>query len=114
MAKKNDHFWRSGQGIVAGLFIAAVSYFLLIEHRQHLFEYLPYLILLACPLMHVFMHGGHGHGKHQHDDDKESSEPLSFEQKQQKNSDYRDGYIEGIKVAREEKKGKNKEKDDAR
>jgi hypothetical protein len=24
---------------------------------------LPWLILLACPLMHIFMHGGHGgHG----------------------------------------------------
>jgi hypothetical protein len=22
---------------------------------------LPYLILLACPLMHLFMHRGHGH-----------------------------------------------------
>jgi hypothetical protein len=28
---------------------------------------LPYLLLLACPLMHVFMHGGHGgHGGHDH------------------------------------------------
>jgi hypothetical protein len=23
---------------------------------------LPYLVFLACPLMHIFMHGGHGHG----------------------------------------------------
>lgn len=27
--------------------------------------YLPWLVLLACPLMHVFMHGGHQHGGHQ-------------------------------------------------
>jgi hypothetical protein len=26
---------------------------------------LPYLLLLACPLMHVFMHRGHGAG-HKH------------------------------------------------
>jgi hypothetical protein len=34
-------------------------------------EWLPYLILLACPLMHLFMHHGHGHGHkpHRHDDD---------------------------------------------
>jgi hypothetical protein len=26
---------------------------------------LPWLLILACPLMHVFMHGGHGgHGGH--------------------------------------------------
>jgi hypothetical protein len=23
---------------------------------------LPWLLLAACPLMHAFMHGGHGHG----------------------------------------------------
>jgi hypothetical protein len=23
---------------------------------------LPWLFLAACPLMHLFMHGGHGHG----------------------------------------------------
>jgi hypothetical protein len=26
---------------------------------------LPWLLLAACPLMHLFMHGGHGgHGDH--------------------------------------------------
>jgi hypothetical protein len=26
---------------------------------------LPFLLLLACPLMHLFMHHGHGgHGRH--------------------------------------------------
>jgi hypothetical protein len=24
--------------------------------------YLPFLVLLACPLMHMFMHHGHHHG----------------------------------------------------
>ena len=39
--------------------------FLLVEHRQHLFQWLPFLLLALCPLMHVFMHGGHGgHGGH--------------------------------------------------
>jgi hypothetical protein len=35
---------------------------LIIEHRPHLFGWLPYLIILACPLMHLFMHRGHHHG----------------------------------------------------
>jgi len=35
-----------------------------VEHRVHLFGVLPYLFLLACPLMHVFMH--HGHRGHRH------------------------------------------------
>ncbi|UPT76065.1 MAG: DUF2933 domain-containing protein [Elusimicrobiota bacterium] len=39
------------------------------EHRGHLLRALPYLILLACPLMHLF-HGRAHQGKHeeaQHD-----------------------------------------------
>lgn len=42
-------------------FFAAVALFYLwSEHRAHLFGVLPYLLLLACPLMHFFMHGHHG------------------------------------------------------
>jgi hypothetical protein len=32
---------------------------------------LIYLPLLACPLMHFFMHGKHGHGGHDHHADPE-------------------------------------------
>ena len=35
---------------------------LLIEHFTHVLGVLPYLLILACPLMHFFMHGKHGHG----------------------------------------------------
>ena len=54
-------FWRSRYGIGLLVFGAVAAYFLLIEHRAHLFGALPFLLLLACPLMHVFMHRGHGH-----------------------------------------------------
>lgn len=41
-----------------------LGFFLLSEHRAHLFGALPFLLILACPLMHVFMHKGHGkHGQ---------------------------------------------------
>jgi hypothetical protein len=26
--------------------------------------FLPYLLFLSCPLMHLFMHHGHGHQHH--------------------------------------------------
>ena len=39
---------------------AIAAYFLLSEHRAHFLGALPWLLILACPLMHVFMHGGHG------------------------------------------------------
>ena len=45
-------------------FIAIAGFFLLTEHRAHLFGILPFLFLLACPFLHMFGHGGHGgHGR---------------------------------------------------
>ena len=41
-------------------FIGLGGYLLAGEHRVHVLAALPFLILLACPLMHLFMHGGHG------------------------------------------------------
>ena len=50
-------------------FGAIAAFFLISEHQAHLWDWLPYLFLLACPLMHVFMHRGHGgHGGHSHQD----------------------------------------------
>ncbi|HEY0715032.1 MAG TPA: DUF2933 domain-containing protein [Polyangia bacterium] len=48
--------------LVMGLcvFAAIAGYFLLAEHRAHLTGIVPYLLLLACPLIHFFMHRGHG------------------------------------------------------
>ena len=42
-----------------GVFLAVAFFFLWQEHRAHLFAVLPWLLLLACPLMHLFMHRGH-------------------------------------------------------
>jgi hypothetical protein len=57
----------SAQGLLRGLaiagFAAMLAYLLFGEHRVHLLGYLPFLFLLACPLLHMTMHGGHGgHG----------------------------------------------------
>lgn len=58
-------FWTSRYAIGLIVIGAVAGYFLLTEHRAHLFGALPFLLLLACPLMHVFMHHGHGgHGHH--------------------------------------------------
>ena len=56
------NFWRSRYAIGLLVLGAIAAYFLLSEHRAHFFAALPFLLLLACPLMHVFMH--HGHGGH--------------------------------------------------
>jgi hypothetical protein len=63
--RKLAPFLRSPGGIVLMAFIAIAGFFLWQEHRAHLLGLLPYLLLLACPLMHIFMHRGHGgHGGH--------------------------------------------------
>ena len=49
------------------LFAIIGGFFIVAEHRAHLFPYLPWLFLAACPLMHVFMYHGHG-GHHHHGD----------------------------------------------
>lgn len=59
-------FWSSRYAIGLLVIGGVAVYFLLTEHLAHVVGALPYLLLLACPLMHVFMHGGHGgHGHHQ-------------------------------------------------
>ena len=52
---------RLSRWVIWSLGAVALGY-LIIEHRPHLFGWLPYLIILACPLMHLFMHHGHHHG----------------------------------------------------
>ena len=58
-------FWRSRYGIGLVVIGGIAVYFLLTEHLAHVVGALPYLLLLACPLMHVFMHRGHGGHHHQ-------------------------------------------------
>lgn len=57
-------FWRSRYGVGLIVLGSVAGYFLWTEHRAHLAGALPFVLLLACPLMHVFMHHGHGHGQH--------------------------------------------------
>ncbi|HKA42556.1 MAG TPA: DUF2933 domain-containing protein [Burkholderiales bacterium] len=47
-----------GKWILLG-FAAIAAYFLWTEHQAHAIQYLPVVLLLACPLMHFFHHGGH-------------------------------------------------------
>lgn len=45
-------------------FLAMALVLLFSEHRAHFLGVLPFLFILACPLLHMFMHGGHGsHGR---------------------------------------------------
>jgi len=71
MATEYLHHWSStpeSAKPARALWIAAAmtaligAFFLLREHWGHVASYWPYLLLLACPVMHLFHgHGGRGH-----------------------------------------------------
>lgn len=50
--------------LMAASLVIIVAFFILREHWGHALGLAPYLLLLACPLMHLF----HGHGGHDHKD----------------------------------------------
>ncbi len=60
---KDQHngFWKNPLVLIG---LAVVGYWVYTYHWEHALGFLPYAILLLCPLMHVFMHGSHGHGGH--------------------------------------------------
>jgi len=55
-------WWQTRGGLALIGFLAIAGFFLLTEHTAHVFGVLPYLLLLACPLLHFFMHGHHHAG----------------------------------------------------
>ena len=57
-----NQWLRSKAGLTLIAFLAIATFFLITEHIAHFFGFLPYALLLLCPLLHMFMH--HGHGDH--------------------------------------------------
>lgn len=60
--KSKQSYWLSSQGLMIISIAGAALYYFWVEHHSHLIYFLPYLIFLACPFMHFFMHRGHQHG----------------------------------------------------
>ena len=56
-------FVGSKTGLVVMLGIATFGAYLLWTHTGHVLAAAPYLLFLACPLLHLF---GHRHGHDQH------------------------------------------------
>lgn len=58
-------FLGSTTGLITCIIAAALGVYLLVFHLTHVALAIPYLILVACPLMHLMHRGHHGH---RHDD----------------------------------------------
>ena len=63
----NDSWLCSRTGVVTIGALGILGFLIYAGHATHLLGLVPYLFLLACPLMHIFMHGGHGKHNHHHD-----------------------------------------------
>lgn len=48
------------------IFIAAVGIYVVFKYFNNAGSLLPFIIIALCPLMHIFMHRGHGGHKSQH------------------------------------------------
>jgi hypothetical protein len=59
---------RSRSALVFLGFAAIALFFLWEEHKAHILGFLPYGLLVLCPLLHFF-HGGHGGDEQQHKND---------------------------------------------
>ena len=58
-------FLRSRTGLVLLASLAVAGFFVVLEHRVHLDEILPYALVALFLVLHMFMHAGHGgHGGH--------------------------------------------------
>ena len=55
-----------GSALTIGICVvlAILGFLLLTEHQAHVFGLLPYLLLLACPVIHLLTHGRHGTNAH--------------------------------------------------
>jgi hypothetical protein len=58
-------FFGSKLGLIVCLALAALGLYLMWTHTGHVLSALPYLLLLACPFLHLFGHShGHSHESH--------------------------------------------------
>lgn len=79
-ANDNRRFRLKANWVLIG-FLAVAGFFLFTEHRAHVLGILPYLLLLACLLMHLFMHGGHGNHDTTRNDKARDRKPSEGERK---------------------------------
>ena len=77
------NFWKNPFVLIC---IVGLGYWVYTYHLEHALGLLPYSILLLCPLMHIFMHGGHGHGGHGGHHSHNNNEECSHDNKKEEHN----------------------------
>ena len=75
-SKRRKPWWKTPFGVAWTALFLIAAFLLIQDHAAHIGNYWIWLILLACPLMHIFMHGHHKHNsneKEKHDEPHERS-----------------------------------------
>jgi hypothetical protein len=63
--------------VVLVVSLAIAAFYLIVEHRAHLYGYLSWLLPVAFIALHFWMHAGHRHGSHRsHVDQKRDPPPA--------------------------------------
>ena len=83
----NESWLFSRTGIATIVAVSVLGFLIYTGHGAHLLGWLPFLLIGLCPLMHIFMHGGHGGHSHGGENTSQNSEPTqkSANTKQQDN-----------------------------
>ena len=58
-SKPKASFLTSRAGITFWILLAIAAFLLFAEHRAHVLGISFFVLLVACPLLHIFMHSGH-------------------------------------------------------
>lgn len=58
-ASRKWSWLRTPSGLILLVFLTIAAFFLMLEHRAHVFGVLPYVLFLLCPVLHLLLHGRH-------------------------------------------------------
>ena len=76
------------------IFIAAAGIYVVFKYFSNLGSFLPFIIIALCPLLHIFMHRGHGGPSSQHSPEVKAdrTEPTEVKADQTEPSGAEDGF----------------------
>lgn len=77
---------RKFDGYVIGKWgaVLIIAYYLWSEHRAHVIQFLPFVFILACPLMHFLIHRSHQRDRQHMNENSHSNESHDISKLEEK------------------------------